>query len=64
MVPDPERAVIEAYGARKVNGITAQRSTFLIDPDGRIARVWPKVTVEGHAEDVLRTLDEARAVRV
>ena len=29
------------------------RATFLIGPDGRIARVWPKVKVPGHAEEVL-----------
>jgi peroxiredoxin Q/BCP len=29
------------------------RSTFLIGPDQRITRVWPKVSVNGHAEDVL-----------
>ncbi len=32
-------------------GIT--RATFLIAADGRIARVWPKVKVDGHAEEVL-----------
>jgi peroxiredoxin Q/BCP len=29
------------------------RTTFLIGPDLRIARVWPKVSVTGHAEEVL-----------
>jgi peroxiredoxin Q/BCP len=38
------------YG-RSFMGIT--RATFLIGPDGRIARVWPKVKVDGHAEEVL-----------
>ncbi len=38
------------YG-RTFMGIT--RATFLIGPDGRIARVWPKVKVDGHAEEVL-----------
>jgi peroxiredoxin Q/BCP len=40
------------------------RSTFLIDPDGRIARVWSRVKPEGHAAEVLAALDElgARAV--
>ena len=28
-------------------------STFLIGPDGRIARIWPKVKVDGHADEVL-----------
>lgn len=32
------------------------RSTFLIDPSGKIKRVWPKVSVEGHAQDVLAAL--------
>lgn len=56
MVPDTERVVIERYGVRKVLGISAQRSTFLVDPDGIVAHVWPKVSVHGHAEDVVATL--------
>jgi len=32
-------------------GIT--RATFLIGSDGRVARIWPKVKIEGHAEEVL-----------
>ncbi len=38
------------YG-RKYMGI--ERSTFLVDAEGRIARVWRKVKVDGHAEEVL-----------
>jgi peroxiredoxin Q/BCP len=30
-----------------------ERSTFLIDGTGRVARIWPKVSVKGHAEEVL-----------
>jgi peroxiredoxin Q/BCP len=30
-----------------------ERTTFLIGPDGRIARLWEKVKVDGHAEEVL-----------
>jgi len=33
-----------------------QRSTFLIGPDGKIQKVWPKVSVEGHAEEVLKSI--------
>ncbi len=57
----------EAYGSwvEKQNyGKTywgTARTTFLIDPAGRIARVWPKVKPEGHAADVLAALDEAQA---
>ncbi|MDO8294884.1 MAG: peroxiredoxin [Caulobacter sp.] len=56
---DPEGAVIERYGSwveknmygRKYMGI--ERSTFLIQ-DGRLARIWRKVKVPGHAAEVLK----------
>jgi thioredoxin-dependent peroxiredoxin len=59
LAADPERAAIEAYGVwkeksmygRKYFGV--ERSTFLIDRKGRIARIWRKVKVPGHAEEVL-----------
>jgi len=63
MVPDPAKKVIDDYGVRAVLGIVAKRSTFLIDPNGRVAAVWPKVAVKGHADDVtttIRSLSEAR----
>ena len=56
---DPEGAMIESYGSwveksmygRKYMGI--DRSTFLIDAKGRIAKIWRKVKVPGHVEEVL-----------
>jgi peroxiredoxin Q/BCP len=59
LAADPERSAIEAYGVwkeksmygRKYFGV--ERSTFLIDRNGRIAKVWRKVKVPGHAEEVL-----------
>ena len=56
MVSDTSKTVIDAYGAREVLGVAAKRKTFLIDPAGRIAYVWPKVKVEGHADDVVATI--------
>jgi peroxiredoxin Q/BCP len=50
----------ESYG-RKYWGV--KRSTFLVDPVGRIARVWPTVKAQGHAAQVLEALDEERAAR-
>jgi len=35
-----------------------ERATFLIGPDGRIARIWRKVKVKGHAEAVLEAARE------
>lgn len=59
LTSDPEHRAIAAYGVwaekqmygRKFMGIV--RSTFLIDEDGRIAKVWRNVRVPGHAEEVL-----------
>lgn len=59
LVADEEKTALEAYGVwveksmygRKYMGV--ERTTFLIGPDGRIARVWPKVKVPGHAQAVL-----------
>jgi peroxiredoxin Q/BCP len=59
LAADPERSAIEAYGVwkeksmygRKYFGV--ERSTFLIDRSGRIAKIWRKVKVPGHAEEVL-----------
>lgn len=67
LLTDANHAVAEAYGSwvEKQNyGKTymgTARRTFLIDPQGRIARTWPKVKPEGHAAEVLAALDEARA---
>jgi peroxiredoxin Q/BCP len=65
LVADEERKTHEDYGVwveksmygRKYMGV--ERSTFLIGSDGRIARIWRKVKVPGHAQQVL---DAARAL--
>ena len=65
LASDEARDALEAYGVwvqktmygRKYMGVV--RSTFLIDREGRIARVWRKVKVPGHAQEVL---EEARAL--
>ena len=70
LLADDDHEVAEAYGSwvekenygKKYMG-TARR-TFLIDPDGRIARTWPKVKPEGHAAEVLEALDAEQAARV
>jgi len=59
LASDNDGSVCEAYGTwiektlygRNYMGI--DRATFLIDKDGTIARIWRKVKVKGHAEDVL-----------
>lgn len=59
LASDAEGQTCEDYGVwveknmygRQYMGI--ERSTFLIDGTGKIARIWPKVKVKGHAEEVL-----------
>jgi peroxiredoxin Q/BCP len=64
LVADPEQKIVSAYGVRgekKFMGRTSMgtfRTTFLIDPDGRIAKIWPKVKVKGHVQEVLDTLKQ------
>lgn len=64
LLADEGHEVAEAYGSwvEKNNyGRTywgTARRTFLVDPQGRIARVWEKVKPEGHAAQVLAALDE------
>lgn len=57
LLTDKERLAQIAFGTEKEGGKT-QRSTFLIDPKGNIAHVWPKVSVKGHVTDVLEKLKE------
>jgi peroxiredoxin Q/BCP len=61
-VPDTDHAIAEAYGVwkeKKNYGKTymgIERTTFVIGPDGKITKIYPKVRVEGHAEKVLAEL--------
>jgi peroxiredoxin Q/BCP len=69
LLSDDDHAVAGAYGAwrEKVNyGRTSMgivRSSFLVDPDGRVATAWPQVKADGHAEAVLNALRVAHAAR-
>jgi len=62
LLADVDGRVTEAYGVWKEKsnyGRTywgIERTTFLLDEKGRIARVWPKVKVEGHTDEVLAAL--------
>jgi len=64
LLSDEEKEVLKKYGVwgpKKFQGksyIGVIRSTFLIDPEGKIAHIWPKVSVNGHAEEVKTKLTE------
>lgn len=67
LLVDPGKGMLEAYGAwveksmygKRYMGV--QRITYLIDPDGKVARAWPKVKPEEHAEEVAAALAELQA---
>lgn len=64
LLSDPEKRVLQVYGVwqekslygKKYMGVV--RTTYLVDPNGKIAAIWPKVKVKGHAEEVLGKLRE------
>jgi peroxiredoxin Q/BCP len=65
LLADPDHAVAERYGVwqkksrygREYMGIA--RTTYLIDANGKVAKRWDNVKVEGHAEEVLKSVSEA-----
>ena len=64
LLADTEKDVVEAYGTwkeksmygKKFMGI--ERTTFIIDPQGKISHVFPKVKVEEHYDEVVDALEE------
>jgi peroxiredoxin Q/BCP len=62
LASDEDGRISDAFGTwvqksmygRKYMGM--ERATFLIDPEGRVARTWPKVKVPGHAQEVLEAV--------
>ena len=66
LLADPEHAVSDAYGVwgpkqfmgRDYMGV--DRTTFIVDPEGKIARVFPKVNPAGHALEIMQALRELK----
>jgi len=66
LLSDPNKEVLEAYGVwkekslygRKFMGIV--RSTFIIDKAGKIAKIFPKVKVTGHVQQVIDAIQEMK----
>ena len=62
LLADTDRKVCEEYGVLKEKNMYGkksfgiERTTFLIGPDGKIARIFPRVKVDGHVEEVLAAL--------
>ncbi len=66
LLSDEDKQVATAwgcYGEKKMYGRTVKgiiRTTYLVDPNGKVAHVWSPVRVDGHAEKVLQTLLELK----
>ena len=62
LLSDAEKRVVQAYGVWKEKSMYGrtymgiERTTFLVDHEGKIARIFPKVKVEGHLDEVLAAL--------
>jgi peroxiredoxin Q/BCP len=63
LLSDLDKALSGDYGTLKEHGKSANRVTYLIDPEGTVRAVWPKVKVDGHAEAVLARLEELASAR-
>jgi peroxiredoxin Q/BCP len=64
LLSDVEKTILKQYGVwgkvtlRGNEFIGVIRTTFLIDPEGKIIHIWPKVNAKGHAEEVKEKLTE------
>ncbi len=58
LLSDKDRTLCRACGVMGLTGVTAKRTTFLLDKDGVIRHIWENVSVKGHAEDVLKKIRE------
>ena len=64
LLSDPDHKMIESYGVWRVKKFMGRsfkgivRSTFLINPDGKIGQIWDSVKVKGHAAETLAALSK------
>jgi peroxiredoxin Q/BCP len=58
ILSDKSKEIAKAYGVLGIGGLAAKRATFMIDKNGKIARIFPKVDVKQHSEEVLKALEE------
>jgi len=58
ILSDRNKEVAKAYGALGVGGFLTKRMTFIINKNGKITHIFPKVDVRHHSEEVLKALEE------
>jgi peroxiredoxin Q/BCP len=59
LIADTDQKVSRAFGVPVQDG-TADRVTFVFGPDGKVARVWPDVTIDGHAAEVVAAVQATK----
>jgi peroxiredoxin Q/BCP len=58
LLSDPDLKLIQALGIQSPKGKLAQRVTFVVDADGKIAKIYDKVTPKDHPKEVLAFVKE------
>jgi peroxiredoxin Q/BCP len=58
LLSDKDKRITTAYGALKKTDTSASRVTYIIDKEGKIARIFPKVDVTKHTEEIVAALKE------
>jgi len=58
ILSDSSKEVARAYGVLGIGGFLAKRVTFIINKEGKITHIFPKVNVKQHNEEVLEALEE------
>jgi peroxiredoxin Q/BCP len=58
ILSDSKKDVARAYGVLGVGGLLAKRITFIINKEGKMTHIFPKVDVKRHSEEVLKALDQ------
>ncbi len=67
LLSDPEHKALNKYGVWQLNKMAGReyygvvRSTFIINPKGKVAAMWRKVKVKGHVDNVLDKLKDLTA---
>ena len=56
LLADREKTISKTYGVLRPTGTSTERVTFIIDKEGRIAKVFPRVRVDVHSDEVLAAI--------
>ncbi|MFX1319620.1 MAG: peroxiredoxin [Promethearchaeota archaeon] len=59
LIADADKKIVELYGVKGIAGI-AKRVTFLLDREGVIQFIWPKVNVTGHVDEIIAKIEELK----